>query len=179
MWMWVINLWICGTLILSCWESFCYNLIKSHFSQNFSESQSQANQNKQAWRKCSSTTLLQSSPQSYKTDRLARHWLASNHQIRLWEVTKKTSRCLWFSSCPFQSYMQQWWEMNLPQLSLKGSTDQGSIKKSIISYRASERHIPLCHSPATPHSLGASILGVGESELITVVVSSMKSVTSL
>lgn len=157
--MWRINLWMFGILV--CIESgdilLSYDLIKSPFSKNLSESQ--ANQNKQAWRKYSSTSLLHSLLQPHKTDRLACYWLAPNHQIRLWVVTEKTSRCLWFSPCPFQFYMQQWWEMNLPQLSLKGSTKQSSIKKSIMSCRASERHIPLCHSPATAQSL-LSTLGV-------------------
>lgn len=86
----------------------------------------------------------------------AHHWLAPNHEIQLWVVTEKTSHCLWFfSPCLFQFYMQQWWEMNLPWLSLKGSTKQSSIKKSIICYRASVRHIPLCYSTAVA-ALGLS-----------------------
>lgn len=161
---------------------YSYNLINPPHSQKSSESQ--ANWNKQAWRKCSSTSLLHCSPLSiYKTERLACHWLAPNHETHLWVVTKKTSQGLWFyPPCSFQFYMKQWWEMILPQLSLKGSTKQSSIKKSIMSCRARARHIPLCHSSAKADSLCSSTLGVEKVNLnyyiVTGTAISIKLVTS-
>lgn len=96
--MWGMNLGIFGTLILVCKESgdifYSYDLINPPNSQKSSESQ--ANWNKQASRKCSSSSLLHSLPLSiYKTDGSPRHWLAPNHETHLWVATKKTSRCLW------------------------------------------------------------------------------------
>lgn len=92
-------------------------------------------------------TSLTSFTNTVSDSQPAHHWLAPNLEIQLWVVTEKTSHCLWFPpSCFFQFYTQQWWEMNLPWLSLKGSAKQSSIRKSILCHRASVRHIPLCYS---------------------------------
>lgn len=105
--LWGMNLWIFRTLILVCEKSgdifYSYNLINPPHSQKSSESQ--AKWNKQAWRKCSSTSLLHWSPLSiYKTDKLACHWLALNHETHMWVVTKKTSQGLWFSPLARSSF---------------------------------------------------------------------------
>lgn len=78
------------------------------------------------------------------------HWLAPNHEITVVGGNRENVTLLpvIFFPCCFQFYMQQWWEMNLPWVALKGSAKQRSIKKSMTCYRARVRHSPPCYNTA-------------------------------